>query len=69
MFFTFAGVLVRTLTGEQTDDFKWEKVKKEKEMEERRERRRKSMVNVKSSVCDFLFYSQCPYLIIAWWHI
>lgn len=30
MFFTFAGVLVRTLTAEQTDDFKWRKVKKKR---------------------------------------
>lgn len=29
----------------------------------------KGMVNWKSTVCDFLFYSQCPYMIIAWWHI
>lgn len=32
-------------------------------------KKKKCMVNVKSRVCDFLFYSQCPYLIIAWWHI
>ena len=28
----------------------------------------RGMVNLKNTVCDFLFYSQCPYVIIVWWH-
>lgn len=46
-----------------------EKVKKKRKKKKKGEERKKGKVNVKSRVCDFLFYSQCPYLIIAWWHI
>lgn len=60
-FFKFVDVLVRVFIGDQTDNFKWEKVKKE-EIEKKKKKMKKkkegkeegSVANLKSTVCDFL---------------